>query len=584
MNNLRTRLAAVLLCLSVTAANAENPVNGYWHRRFSAESIDVKSVQGLSQHIQEGKLHLHLRDLLELMLKNSPDIQLARLDVYTAAAQITAARAPFDPTLGLGFSAQRSISPVLFSSGLTGGTTSTGSVSGSGSSGGVSSGTSGSSGGTGTLSGTQISLPQTVNSLSQNSSITYSQVLPTGQTLGTSFYSYRSSGDSYSSPLTYGILNFSFTQSLLQGRTGLQYRGPVQVAKTQLLITSEQSQAVVAQALASAAVLYWEAISARDNIRIQQLTVDLAKKSYARDKLALQLGALASLDIYQSETQVAERNRDLVQAQFTYKTQLDGLRRLIGADLTPELRSTELVLDDDASALPPKSSILPFEVSLAKALRDRPEMKAAGQAISVDKLDERIARDALQPKLDLTALGGATGPGLNQLAAGSSLGVPTTPYPGIAETLRQVIGFDYPSYGFSVQMTFPFRNSTAKANLANSLVQKTKDEYTKRQTQQQITLQVRQAMDSIELAEASIRAAIEARDLARKNVGAEQQKYELGSITAFELLDSQSRLANSESALSNAYVIYQEANVNYQRATWTLLDGLGMVVEMPKSR
>ncbi len=90
------------------------------------------------------------------------------------------------------------------------------------------------------------------------------------------------------------------------------------------------------------------------------------------------------------------------------------------------------------------------------------------------------------------------------------------------------MAFDFPSYGFSFQMTFPFRNSTAKANLASSLVQKAKDEYTKRQTQQQITLQVRQAMDSIELAEASIGAAIEARDLAQKNVQAEQQKYELG--------------------------------------------------------
>jgi outer membrane protein TolC len=572
MSRTAARLAALFLTVCVVFGTAADPVSGYWHRRFNADSIDVKEVQGLTQHIQDGKLHLHLREFLELMLKNSPDVQLARLDVYTAATQIMAAKAPFDPTLGLGFTAERSISPVLFSSGISTGTTSTG-VSGQGGIGTV-----------GGVAGTQVTLPQTINSLSQNSSITYNQVLPTGQTLGTSFYSYRSSGDSYSSPLTYGILNFSFTQSLLQNRTGLQYRGPVTVAKTQLLITSEQSEGVIAQAVATAAVQYWEAVSARDNIRIQQLTVDLANKSYERDKLALQLGALARLDIFQSETQVAERKRDLVQAEYTYKTQLDGLRRLIGADLTPELRNTELVLDDDASALPAKSSILPFETSLTKALQDRPEVKAAGQAISVDKLNERIARDGLQPKLDLTALGGATGPGLNQVGAGSSLGLPATPYPGIGETLRQVIAFDYPSYGFSIQMTFPFRNSTAKANLANTLVQKAKDEYTKRQTQEQITLQVRQAMDSIELADASIGAAIEARDLAQKNVQAEQQKYELGSITAFELLDSQSRLASSESALSNAYVTYQEANVNYRRATWTLLDGLGMVVEIPKTR
>ncbi len=63
---------------------------------------------------------------------------------------------------------------------------------------------------------------------------------------------------------------------------------------------------------------------------------------------------------------------------------------------------------------------------------------------------------------------------------------------------------------------------------------------------------------------------------------AEQQKYELGTITAFEVLDSQSRLASAESSLLNAYVGYQQAFVSYRRATWTLLDGLGMVVETPR--
>lgn len=117
-----------------------------------------------------------------------------------------------------------------------------------------------------------------------------------------------------------------------------------------------------------------------------------------------------------------------------------------------------------------------------------------------------------------------------------------------------------------------------------TLVNKARDEYQKRQTEQQIILDVRQAIDSIELARASIGAATETRDFARKNVQAEQQKYELGTITAFEVLDSQTRLASSESALLNAYVTYQQAYINYQRATWTLLDGLGMVAETPKIR
>ena len=52
---------------------------------------------------------------------------------------------------------------------------------------------------------------------------------------------------------------------------------------------------------------------------------------------------------------------------------------------------------------------------------------------------------------------------------------------------------------------------------------------------------------------------------------AEQQKYELGTITAFEMLDSQTRLSSAESVLLNAFVGYQQAYISYQRATWTVL-------------
>lgn len=566
---------AVLASLLPAARSlpAANVLHDYINHRFNAETVQVKEIQGLSQRIQDGKLHLRLKEFLELVLKNSPDIQLNRLDVYTAAYQITAAKAPFDPLLSLQFNALRSVQPLFFGGGFFGGGSS-------------SEGSTGGTGGSGSgPGGTSVTLPQTINSLAQTSQINYTQLLPTGQTLASNFTLYRSSGDGYSSPALFGSLNFSLTQPLLQNRTNLQNRGPLMVARTELLITSEQSEATIGTAVALAARQYWDAIQARDNIGVLQQTLALAQKSYEHDKLALDLGALAKLDIYQSQTQVAERNRDLVQAKYQYKAALDGLRRLIGADLTPQLRATDIVLEDDASALPPKSAVLPFEDAVAKAMHVRPESKAADQRISVDNLNARVARDALLPRLDLSLQGGASGPGLNPVTSGSVIGLPANaPYPGFSDTLRQVLGFDFPSYGFGVQLTFPFRNSTAQANLATSLVSKAHDQYQKRQTQQQIILDVRQAIDGIELAQASIGAATETRDLARKNVEAEQQKYQLGTITAFEVLDSQTRLASAETALLNAYVTYQEAYINYQRATWSLLDGLGMVVETPKVR
>ena len=571
---------AALLTLGSLLQGESNPVNNYFRHRFTAEGKQISDVEGLNERIRDGRLHLHLRDFLELVLKNSTDIQITRLDTFTAANQIVSAKAPFDPSIIAAFTTQRSISPLFFQSGGSTIPLGSGSSAGNGGSGDNGGGGSGSGGGGASAI---INLPQTINSLSQNSSLLYSQLLPTGQTIGSSFNVNRSSGNSYFSPLTFGNLSFTLTQPLLQNRRNLQFRAPLMIARTQLVITSEQSEATIGTAVASAARQYWSAVQARDSIRVAQMTLDLARKSYDRDKLALQLGALAKLDIFQSQTQVAERNRDLLQAQYTYKIALDGLRRFIGADLTAQLRSTELVIEDDASAVPSKDAILPFEEALQKGLRLRPEAKAAGQRIDIDKLSARAARDALLPKLDLSIQGGSTGPGLNQLTPGNSVGVPVNvPYPGIADTLHDVLAFSYPSYGFGLTLTFPFRNSAAAANLSDSLIGKARDEYNKRLTQQQITLDVRQAINSIELAQASIDAAVQARDLARLNVQAEQQKYELGSITAFELLDAQTRLASAESALISTYVTYQQAYVDYQRATWTLLDGLGMVVETPK--
>jgi outer membrane protein len=541
--------AGVLLALLPGLLSAASfPGRDWIDQRFQLhpQTVAVRPVEGLPDRISDGKLHLTVKDFLELALKNSTDVNLVRLDVYTAADQITAAKAPYDPQLVLGFNTLHSVSPES----------------------------------------TQISGASTLTSLTENSVINYQQLLPSGQTISAAFSGIRNSSNSafnFLNPNVVGVLNVQVAQPLLQGRSLIQVRGPLQVARTQLIITSRQSEARISGLLATAGAQYWDAIRARDNIKVLQATYDLAQKSYERDKQALDLGALAALDIYQSETQLAERRRDLVQSQYTYQAALDGLRRIIGADLTPELRASELVLEDMPSALPPKASILPYEQALAAALQARPELDAAQRRVSIDDLNARVARNLLLPRLDLTAQAQAAGLAGNQVAIVGPLGI-TTPAVsgGLGDSLSQVFGFSYPTYGAGLKLTLPLRNSAAQAQLADALVNKARDRYSERQVQQQIIQDVRQALNSIELANATIEAAVTARDLAAKNVDAEQQKYELGTITAFELLDSQTRLASAESALLNSYVAYQQAFIGYQAATWTLLDGLGMVLESPK--
>ena len=550
MNNRRRRrfLLPMILLLAPALFAAALPIPNFVTKRFNPEAIQVKDVAGIAERTVNGKLVLNIKSFLELVLGNSTDINISRMDVYTSADQIKAAHAVFDPFVSMGFSALRSTSPQF----------------------------------------TQIGGASTLSSLSGTSFVTYQELFSTGQTVTATFNASRSSSNSafnLFNPSVSGVAGITILQPLLQNRSGIQFKGPLQIARTQLTITSKQTEAAIAVLIANAAGQYWDAIRARDNVKVLQQTLDLAQKSYDRDKQALDLGALATLDIYQSETQVAQRKTDLVQAQYSYVAALDGLRRLIGADLTPELRALEIVQEDDPSNLPAQAAVKPYEEAYQAALRIRPEMEVVQNRLAIDELNARIARNLMLPRLDFTLQGQAAGLGGNQVAIAGPLGIVSPAVSGgLPQTLGQIFTFNSPAYGAGLQLTLPFKGTAAQAQLAEALVARTRDRYTQRQMQEQIAQDVRQAITAINLAGATIQSAKLARDLAQKNVEAEQQKYELGTITAFEMLDSQSRLAAAESSLLNSYVAYQQAFVSYQRATWTLLDGLGMVLETPKIR
>lgn len=537
-------LLAILLPSALTPASL--PVPAWFEHRLYPQTVQTREVQGISDRIVGGKLNLTLKTFLELVLRNSTDVNLTRLAVYTSSNQILAAKAPYDPSTSLGFNTFRSVSPSV----------------------------------------SQISGASTLSTLTQNSTVSYQQLLPTGQTISAGYTASRSSNNSafnLLNPSIFSTFSFSAFQPLLQDRSRIQVRGPLEIARAQLIITSRQSEQQIADFLATAAVEYWNAVLTRDSVKVYRQTLELAQKSYARDKQALDLGALAELDIFQSESQVAGRRRDLIQADYTYRANVDLLRRLMGADLTPALRAVEIVLEDDPANLPSKATILPYEEALTAAMRVRPELDAAHRAVTVDEINAKIARNLLLPRLDFSVQMQSGGLGGNQVAVAGPLGI-TEPAMsgGLGDSLSQLFSLNSPSYGASLQLTLPWRSTSARAQLAQVLVNKTRDQYNERQVQEQIVEDVRRALNSIDLANATVEAAIIARDLARKNVDAEQQKYELGTITAFELLDSQTQLATSESALLSAHVGYQQAYVAYQRATWTLLDGLGMVLETPK--
>jgi outer membrane protein len=481
--------------------------------------------QDLENHVVNGKLVLSLDDSIRLALSNNTDIHLDHYQIETAEDNLRRVYAPFDPLLTSSFSDQRSKSPTS----------------------------------------TQLQGASILNDLTQQTQIGYSQTFQTGtnfQGLFTADKSSTNSSFNFLNPSISTALQFTVTQPLLRNRGLFPNRAPILIAQRNLKQARASFLGEVNSIILQIVSNYWNVVLARENLLVQQKSLDEAQKSYDHDKKALSLGALPPLDIYRSESQVASRRVGVIQAEYAVKQAEDQFRQGIGADLDPATR----VLDLEMTDRPEPVSALPnvdIPTALARAVANRPELEAVHQQIAVDELSIRLAHNGLKPDLELSGFYSGNGLAGNDPAVGNT---------GLGTTLSQSFRFTFPAYGASLSLTLPVRNHNAEANLADSLVSRRHDQYQERETNQSITLEVTTAVHSLEAAKLGMEAAKVAVDLARETLHADERKYELGTEQIFFVLDAQTQLALAELSLIQSQVNFQLAVTQVDHATGDLLE------------
>jgi outer membrane protein len=102
--------------------------------------------------------------------------------------------------------------------------------------------------------------------------------------------------------------------------------------------------------------------------------------------------------------------------------------------------------------------------------------------------------------------------------------------------------------------------------MADALVTQPGDQYRQARATQTVNLDVINAVHLLEQCKLTLEATKIARDLARKDLQAEERKYQLGSTTVFVVLDAQTQLAQAELALVQAQNGYQTARSCHRQA------------------
>src|SRR5580704_10798515 len=540
-------LAALALLAPLAAQNDPFfPQPSYFKKHFSntPTHVELQPPVKLNDFVVGGTMELSLRNYLELVVANNPDIAVQKLMVAINRDAITRAFAPFDPVATTSFSATRSILQT----------------------------------------GSLLQGASTLNTLTQPLALGYQQTFETGTQLAITYNDFKTSTNSSFStfnPELSSNINFTVTQPLLRGRGVYINMLPVTIARSRLRAADYAFQNQLIQLLAAAESAYWDVVGARENLRVQQESYKLADAALTRAQKELELGATSPLEIYQPQANRANAELQVSQAQYQLAQFEDALRRQIGVDLDAKIRELPIVLTATLEP-PPDSTKVDPEQAVTNALKMRPDLKNVVQSIDADDLSIRQTNDNLRPNLALTAqygssgLGGIYYPGTNILNPGQ----PVIPVPGgLGDALGGVFGFRNPAYGLGLTLQLPIKDRRASADLADALVQKRIDAYRQRSTEETIRLQVLTAIQLLNSSKEGVRIGTIARDLAKKRVDADQKRYELGAITLFFLLASQGDFITAESNLVNQIINYRRSELNLLQRTGQLLEERGIVLE-----
>ncbi|HVC48121.1 MAG TPA: TolC family protein [Terracidiphilus sp.] len=536
-------LFALALLLAAAPAPAQSPESYRGMLTARDRSAKLPPPQHLANFVQNGKLRLSLRDAILLMLENNSAIRVDESQIEFRKFSLLGSFQPFDPILQSSLNINRYSSP-----------------------------------GYSQLQGVGESNTSTLNTLTQTGQLTYSQTFSPGTSFQAAVSSSKSGTNSsfnYFNPYFNSTLNLQFTQPLLRGAGRFANTALILIARRSLDQSKANFSAEVNDALQQLIGQYWAAVQARGALDVQQRSLKLAQVSYDRDKRALQLGALPPLDIYRSESEVAARRVQVIQAQYALSQAEEGLRILIGADRDPTIHKLPLDLTENPEPSGRLRTVDP-EQALQQALDQRPEVEAAKDALQNDADSIRLANNQLKPNLSLSGFYQSSGLGGNQYSLTTGQLIQSG---GFGSSFNQVFGFGEPGYGGSLTLTLPFRNRGAKASLGSAYVSRSRDLSSAGQVREQITQQVSNAARQLEEAKMALTASMDSFDLAKKTLASEQRKYELGAETNFFVLDAQTRLAQAELVLLQTQINYRVALSDLDHATGGLLSPYRIAVE-----
>lgn len=375
-------------------------------------------------------------------------------------------------------------------------------------------------------------------------------------------------------------LTFAFTQPLLRNRSTDATRTQLKVTRINRDVSEIQLRALVTGTLANVRNAYWDYVFAVESLDVAQRSMALAQKLLEDNKVRVEVGTMAPIDVVQAEAEVATRRQALAQVEATARTTELTLKRLIVSG-TEDPRWKGRLTPVDRPAFVPQT--LDVEGALRAALDKRADLQQSRRNLQVNDLNLKLLKNQKLPGADLVTNYGLQGIGGTRLIRDGGLGSPVTgTVPGgFGDAMNLITGRDYPTWNVMLQFSYPIGTSTQDANYARAQIIVKQTEAQIKALELQVATEVTNIALQVESTLKQVEAATAARELANRRLEAESSKFEVGLSTNFFVVQAQRDLADAQNAELRAQLDYRKSLVDFERVQETSLANAGINLVTP---
>jgi outer membrane protein TolC len=226
-------------------------------------------------------------------------------------------------------------------------------------------------------------------------------------------------------------LTASYTQPLLRNLLIDSTRQQLATSQISRELSDVQLRAVVTTTLANVRNAYWDLVYANQAVDVARRSLALAEKLVEDNKLRVEIGALAKIDVVQAEAEAATRRQALALAEATQQTTELALKRLIVSGTGDPLWDSPLDPVDRPSF---SAEVIDIKAAVRGALEKRTDLVQARRQLESSDITIRYLKNQRLPQLDLTASYSAQGLGGTRFERDRLGGAITAEYRGSSRT------------------------------------------------------------------------------------------------------------------------------------------------------